>query len=113
MVRLGLTTDHRDKVKLCLDQYSLRQAVLQEFVAVGEEFFQRQFACFDIGQDCFLGDVLLVDDASFGLLHAPRLAPFDAEHDQLARECAVLGFAVLFPLDEDAKVGNEGAVSGS
>ena len=35
----------------------------------------------NIGEDGALGGVFLVDDAGFGLQHAPRLSPLDTEHD--------------------------------
>ena len=81
-------------------------------MGVGEELFVAEFAAVDVGEDCLLGEVLAVDDAGLRLQHAPRLSPLDAEHDQLAGEGAVFCLAVLFELDVDAEVGDEGAVAG-
>src|SRR3569833_597316 len=77
---------------------------------MGQKLFGWDLACGYVGEEGLLCEVLLVDDAGLGLEHAPCLATFYAEHDQLTRERTILDLSVLFVLDVDAEVGNEGAV---
>ena len=78
---------------------------------MGEEVGEGQGSGIDFCKDCLLGLVFAVDDACFGLQHAPGFAAFDAEHDQLAAEGVVGGFAFVLDGDGYAEVGDEGAVA--
>ena len=71
--------------ELHLGEDAAGEALCEEFVGVGEELFEREFAGVDFGEEVALGSVLLVDNAGFGLQQAPGLAALDAEHDQLTR----------------------------
>src|SRR3569833_4626911 len=79
---------------------------------MGQKLFGWDLACGYVGEERLLCEVLLVDDAGLGLEHAPCLTAFDAEHEQLTRERTILDLSVLFVLDVDAEVRNEGEVFG-
>ena len=88
-------------------------AFFHHLLAAGEELLLGDFAGIDVGKYRLLGLVVLVLDAGLALQQAPGLAALDAEQHQLARERAVLDFAVrALHLDVHAEVRNERPVFG-
>ena len=69
-------------------------------------------AFFPSVEDGSLGEVIAVRDPGFALEHAPGLAAFDAEEDDLAGDGKVPSLPIRLHGDEDSEVGHVAAMVG-
>ena len=89
------------------------QAFLQKLLAARKQFFFRNLASIDVGQNRALCLIFFIFNASFALQHTPRFASLDAEQHELPRNGAVLGIAVRsLNFDVHAEVWYVGAMIG-